>query len=257
LQETTRRRSPTDEEIAKWRKDWIAREELKEAQAAKNQRVHGPFENRSSDIESFPDDDLDEAWEQHREEKVAKPLSGSGQDWIEDFKTMDWLEEDEKEPWKPPEEEVLIPNESTHEFGERQTPPAAVPKAPPAAVQPTPAEVVEEAIREASNQRELRQDCPSFWTNKALANCPEIRNDTELKAIGLLNTLMKKHGYAYVSNEQFAVYMKMDNSESTRHLLARLAKRGLIKNTDKQRNRIKWVVRKDLQNPRRGGSKAN
>jgi hypothetical protein len=48
----------------------------------------------------------------------------------------------------------------------------------------------------------------------------------------------------------------MKKSESARHLLGRLAKRGLIENIDRQRDRIKWVVRQDLQNPKRAGSKS-
>jgi hypothetical protein len=190
------------------------------------------------------DEEIDDAWEQDREEKAVVSTAG---DWIDDFKSMDWSwdlgqeqDEEKHEPWKPPEESAPAVVSKT----------APASAAPTPAVPPTPAEVVEEAIQTASNHRELRQDCPSFWINKKLANCPEIRNDTELKAIGLLNSLMQKHGYAYVTNEQFAVWMKMQ-SESARHLLARLTKRGLIKNIDRQRDRIKWVVRQDLQNPKR------
>jgi hypothetical protein len=184
-------------------------------------------------------EDLDDAWDQYDEEQAAaKTVKGieSCTDWIDEFRgliepgDMPAPPERERKPWKPPEEDK---------------------SAPELKPQRSAAELVNEAVRAASNQRELRQDCPSFWINKKLANCREIHNDTELKAIGLLNTLMMKHGYAYVSNEQFALWMRMKNTESARHFLARLAKRELIENIDRQRDRMKWVVRQDLQNPKR------
>lgn len=106
---------------------------------------------------------------------------------------------------------------------------------------------------EASHSRALREDCPSFWINKSLANCREIRNDTELICVGLLNTLMQRHGYAFVSNEQLKVWLRMKNTESVRHLLARLKRRAIIQNTGRRHNQVRWVVRVDLRNPRRGG----
>jgi hypothetical protein len=181
--------------------------------------------------------DLDDAWEQYEEETAAARSAGkrrqSATDWINDF-----------EPRAESETGDQDLAEAPHEAAPEPEPQRSV------------GEVVEEAIRVAGSRRELRQDCPSFWINKKLANCREIRNDTELKAIGLLNSLMQKHGYAYVSNEQFAVWMRMKNSESARHLLTRLAKQGLIENIDRRRDRIKWVVRQDLQNPKRAGSKS-
>jgi hypothetical protein len=166
-------------------------------------------------------DDPDDAWAQYDEEQAAEKAvrkgSESSTDWIKDFAGF-------FEPGAEPETGDQDLAEAPHQ----QAP------APEPEQQRSAGEAVEEAVRVASSRRELRQDCPSFWTNKKLANCREIRNDTELKAIGLLNTLMQKHGYAYVSNEQFAVWMRMKNSESARHLLARLTKRGLIENIDRR-----------------------
>jgi hypothetical protein len=215
--------------------DFIERERRKAAEPERE----GPEDTEDDDSE-----DVDDAWDQHDEEQAAaKVVKGieSCTDWKDEFR--DLLEaapesepqEQQRERWKPPEEDE----------------PAPEPK-PPQSV----AEVVEEAARAARDQRELRKDCPSFWINKELANCREIHNDTELKAIGLLNSLMQKHGYAYVSNEQFAIWMKMKNSESARHLLARLTKRGLIENIDRRKDRVKWVVRKALQNPPRTRNKS-
>jgi hypothetical protein len=43
----------------------------------------------------------------------------------------------------------------------------------------------------------------------------------------------------------------MDNPESVRHLLARLKKRGLIIESHGRNGRVLWVVRTDLQDPKR------
>ena len=69
-----------------------------------------------------PDEDLDDAWRQHDEEKTAgKPVAETadvGQDWIDDFKTPESPDEDlddsrqqydEEEPWEPPEEAEPTP----------------------------------------------------------------------------------------------------------------------------------------------------
>lgn len=117
--------------------------------------------------------------------------------------------------------------------------------------EPTVAKAVEEAVRRSNHQRDLRQDCPGYMINKKVANCSEIHNDTELKCIGLLNFLMRKHGYTYMTNEQLALWLRMKNSESARHLLARLCKRGLIENTGSRNGQIRWVVREDLRDPKK------
>jgi hypothetical protein len=159
-------------------------------------------------------------------------------DWMKDVDSpRAWSDTDlgngrqqyeEEEPWEPPEEEATEQ---------------------PAGPQ-TAAEAVAEAVSRSSH-RELRQDCPGYMINKKLANCREVQNDTELKCIGLLNFLMRKHGYAYMTNKQLAIWLRMKNPESARHLLARLCKRGLLENTGSRHGEMRWVVREDLQDPKR------
>ena len=83
-------------------------------------------------------------------------------------------------PLQPPA--TNVPAAPEPENRPEESAPAVLSKITPTEAPNNPAEAVEEAIRTASSQRELRQDCPSFWTNKALANSPDIQNDTELKA---------------------------------------------------------------------------
>jgi Helix-turn-helix domain len=130
---------------------------------------------------------------------------------------------------------------------------------PPAPEVTSPAEEVEEAATAAaaeeetsrrSDRRELTEECPFYIINRKLANC-RVLTSTERCCIGLLNSLMQKHGYAFVSNEQLALWLCMKSPDSVRNMLAKLAKAGFLKDTGRSNLEVRWVVREDLRNPKR------
>ena len=112
-------------------------------------------------------------------------------------------------------------------------------------------EAIAEAVRRSGDRSTgLTEQCPLYIINRALANC-RVLTSTERCCIGLLNSLMQKHGYAFVSNEQLALWLCMKSPDTVRNMLARLTKMGFIANTGRRHLEIRWVVCQELQNPKR------
>jgi hypothetical protein len=130
---------------------------------------------------------------------------------------------------------------SNSEVSQRETP-------------PTPAEVVEEAIREASTvsgsrrrpSRELNYRCRGYKTNDALANCNGI-NDKVRSTLAIINGLMSDKGFCYSSDEQLGIWMHM-SARGAKNLLDKLCKQGFIIHIGWSGSNIKRVVRPDLSN---------
>jgi hypothetical protein len=179
--------------------------------------------------------DIDEEWHRHRNGKAAEALHP--------IDPADFLLETEAEPT------VLPPEESTHEFGTSRVPPPVTSAAEEIEEAATAAAVEEETSRK-SERRELTEECPLYIINRRLANC-RVLTSTERCCIGLLNSLMQKHGYAFVSNEQLALWLCMKSPDSVRNMLAKLAKTGFLKDTGRRNLEVRWVVREDLRNPKR------
>jgi hypothetical protein len=183
----------------------------------------------------LPEDDIDDAWDQHDED-------------MEEQFAPDYDREKETES----AHDIL--REIAEDFG-NPLPKREVP------AKPDPAEEIAEAVRrakataseEATHPTGLTNECPLYIINRQLANC-RVLTSTERCCIGLINSLMQKHGYAYVSNEQLAWWLDMKSPNSVRNMLAKLTKMRLIQNTGRRNLEIRWVVCPDLQNPKRDRS---
>jgi hypothetical protein len=241
---------PTNEDIMRWRWKAMGIEftDAKLQAAARDMDEYDARLAREKAEAELPEDDIDDAWDQHDEDvqeqsapdydRESDVASGSVDDIPcelgEEF-AMD-SEPDEPTLNSPPEPEGLLPEKDpAEEIAE------AVQKAKATALQ------------ETSNPTHLTDECPLYIINRQLANCRVITS-TERCCIGLLNSLMQKHGYAYVSNEQLAWWLDMKSSNSVRNMLAKLTKMRLIQNTGRRNLEIRWVVCPELQNPKRDRS---
>jgi hypothetical protein len=125
--------------------------------------------NAQAQAES-PDDEIEKAWNQDRKTKHAPEVCGTNDldDILQSIKEEYW-----SEAQQPPTEELT----------------------PEAAVRRTAADrAVAKAVASSSG---LTEECPLYVINRAVANC-RVLTSTERCCIGLLNSLMQKHGYAYV-----------------------------------------------------------
>lgn len=181
-----------------------------------------------------PDEEIDDAWSQCSEDRETQD---SGNDLDDVFQCIK-EEYGSKEPV----------------FGESQTQkanPVDSTSTPEAQARQSIAEAIkaEVAAAEASDPRELTTECPLYIINRKVANC-RVLTSTERCCIGLLNSLMQKHGYAYVSNEQLAWWLGM-KTNSVRNMLTKLTSQGFIKNTGRRHLEIRWVVCQEMQNAKR------
>jgi hypothetical protein len=206
--------------------------------------------------------DIEAAWDQYDEEQEEEEsqtdvdrkntvASESMEDIYRDLREEFAMDSESEEP---------LPASMSESFGEFVAKEQAKDTGEAARVEaarPDPAEMVAEAVRTAEEQAnpssELTDECPFYIINRKLANCKTLTS-TERCCIGLLNSLMQKHGYAYVSNEQLAWWLDMKSSNSVRNILAKLTKMRLIQNTGRRNLEIRWVVCPELQNPKRDRS---
>jgi hypothetical protein len=178
-----------------------------------------------------PDEDIDDAWQQDREDRETKQQPEDCRDTrggLDDI--FQSIKNEYREVSKPTGQPDPIP-EPEHSQ--------------------TAAEAVAEAVSRSSDRSGgLTEECPLYIINRALANC-RVLTSTERCCIGLLNSLMQKHGHAFVSNEQLALWLCMKSPDTVRNMLARLTKMGFIANTGRRHLEIRWVVCQDMQNPKR------
>jgi hypothetical protein len=105
-------------------------------------------------------------------------------------------------------------------------------------------------------RKQLVDHCPAYYINERVANFRGI-NATERCCLGLLNALMKKHGYAYVTDEQLAYWLDM-KPEGLRPIMRRLRQTGCVDETSRRRGVHRWVVRDHLRDKtRKASGKAN
>src|SRR5258708_17799273 len=103
----------------------------------------------------------------------------------------------------------------------------------PPGYDPNAQEAAAKAACSHSSQEYLTEECPLYIINRALANCKTITS-TERLCLGLLNSLMQKHGYAFVSNEQLALWLCMKSPDSVRNMLAKLVRMGFLRDTGRR-----------------------
>jgi hypothetical protein len=95
---------------------------------------------------------------------------------------------------------------------------------------------------------EIRDECPAYYINKKVANCRDL-SPNERCCMGLLNVLMKKYGYAFVSDAQLAHWLGLDKPNSAGNMLRKLSTNRFIANKSRKRGKHEWVVLPEWRNP--------